>query len=231
MYTFDALPINTNGRSFAKAMNQLTTGVYLSEVCLIGLFAIATATASLAAAPLGLMIAFLIITAIFHFLLNRTIKSIEKNLARDTIASKDVEMLDEAPKNENGHTAAGAPSSTAVNKKPVSFLVRLLRPPPLPVFDAYLSTPTPEYTAEERRLAYLSPSIVSPTPVVWIARDSMGISHREKLETSQSVPCVDDYAWFEEKKGKLVTGWTGNEDKEGLDWANLAPIHEKPVVY
>ena len=176
------------------------------------------------------MIAFTVVTVIFHVLLSRTIKSLEKNVSHDSSAADDVEKIEHAAKNENGKTEAHLPPS-GVNNKPVSFLVRLLRPPPLPMFDSYLSSPIPEYTEEERQLAYLSPAITTKTPIVWIARDEMGISQREVTETSKVIPCTDEGAHFEGPKGKLVTGWSTNDDKEGNDWAQIAPIYEKPVHY
>ena len=230
IYAKDTTLVNTQGRSFAKAINQLTTGVYLSELCLIGLFAIATASDAKAAASLGLMIAFTVITVIFHLILNRTIKSLEKNVSHDPNAAVDVELIDHAPKDSNGKTEAHLPPSS-VTKKPVSFLVRLLHPPPLPWFDANLSTPVPAYTEEERDLAYLPPAITTKPPILWFARDEMGISQREVTETSKVIPCTDEGARFEGPKGKLLTGWVANDDKVGTDLAQIAPIYERPVIY
>ena len=176
------------------------------------------------------MIAFAVVTVVFHVLLSRTIKSLERNVSHDPNAAEDVEMIAHEPKESNGKAEPHLPPSN-VNNKPISFLVRLLRPPPLPQFDSYLSTPIPAYTEEERQLAYLSPAITTKTPIVWIARDEMGISQREVAETSKYIPCTDDGARFEGPKGKLVTGWSTNDDKEGNDWAQIAPIYERPVHY
>ena len=227
IYATDTTPVNTQGRSFAKALNQLMTGVYLSEICLIGLFAIATASKTLVTGPLVLMVVFLVFTILFQVVLGRTVKSLEKNLSHDDEAGMDVEGVAEAPKEGNGTTKAHLPPP-AVSNKPTNFLVKLLRPPPLPAFDAYLSTPIPDYSVEDRDLAYLDPAITTRTPLIWIARDSMGISDREKAETGKVIACSDEGAYFDDKTGKVMTGFSNvNEDKEGIDWARLAPIHEE----
>ena len=57
--------IDTKGLIYPRALQQLLTGVYIAEICLIGLFAINVTTG-----PLILMIVFLIFTALFHISLN-----------------------------------------------------------------------------------------------------------------------------------------------------------------
>ena len=233
-YTLDTMAINTQGQSFAKAIQQLTTGVYISSLCLIGLFGASTGSSPKAAGPLALMIVFLVGAVIFHIILNRTIKSLEKNVARDPdaatmateqkLAEVKVSESSDSPKPE-----AHLPPPS-VNNKPTSFLVKLLHAPKLPSFDPYLSSPLSEYDPDVRRLAYLNPSITSRVPTLWIARDEMGISTREKAETGKVIGISDEEAWFDEK-GKLVTCWTASEEEGKSDLARKAPIYKKPVYY
>ena len=226
----DTLAINTQGRSFYKAINQLTTGVYLSEVCLIGLFGISTGSSPKAAGPLALMVVFLVITIVFHVLLNRAISSLLKNVSHDheaALAPKDSEM--DTTYNENG-TVQGRTPNASVNNKATNMFIKLLRPPPLPAFDAYLGTTVPVYEPEIRTGAYLNPSISSFPPSLWIVHDEMGISEREVAETSKVVAISDSGAWFDEK-GKVRTEWLGAEEKNHDDLALGAPIYRKPIYY
>ena len=217
IYSQDTLSINTHGQAYSKAMKQLTTGVYLAEVCLIGLFAITTAGQTSAAGPLALMVVFLVITVLYHLLLNHTLKTLEKDVGNNSaVLSKEGDV--EAP-------------ASSIATKPVGFLVKLLRPPPMPAFDPWFSTLLSEYTPEIRREAYLNPAIWKPTPKLWIPRDEMGISTREKLETSKVIEITDAGAWFDEK-GKVTTLLAEPDQKgEDINRATEAPIWEEPIYY
>ena len=231
LYTMDTVAINTQGRSFAKALNQLTTGVYLSEICLIGLFGISTGSSPKAAGPLALMIVFLVFTAVFHFLLNRTISSLEKNVSHDpqaALTAKDIESVTQA--NEDGTVKGHTPPDGVANSKPTTLLLKLLRPPPLPHFDPYLATVVPPYAPDIRAAAFLNPALVSKAPTLWIVRDEMGISAREVEESSKVIAISDAGAWFDEK-GKVVTEWKGEEEKNYDEFGVGAPVWERPVHY
>ena len=228
IYCQDSTQTNTEGQSFAKAIQQLTTGVYIGEICLIGLFSISTAGKTQAAGPLALMIVFLILTAIFHTLLNWTLISLEKNVSHEM----DTEMMPPTngdSKDETVTTEARLPSAS-VNNKPTNFLVKMLLVPPLPVFDPYLMTRGEDYTAEIRREAYLNPSIWKPTPKLWIVHDQMGISTREIAETSKVIEISDVGAWFDEK-GKVTTILSEATDKDDANLAKEAYVWEEPVQY
>ena len=230
LYCVDTLPINTQGRSYRKALNQLTAGVYLSEVCLIGLFVIATIKSTKATGPLVLMIVLLVITTVFQILLNRTVSSLEKNVSHDTEAALSPKAIEaQTSLKEDGTVEARLPHDS-VNNKPTSFLVKLLRPPPLPQFDAYLGTTVPGYAPEIRQGAYLDPSISSPAPVLWIVHDDMGISEREKADSGKVVTISDHGAWFDEK-GKIRTEWASQEEKNYDDFGVGVPIRERYIDY
>lgn len=53
--------VDTQGRAYAKGLQQLFVGLYLAEVCLVGLFAINTSPG-----PLVIMAVFLGVTAVYH---------------------------------------------------------------------------------------------------------------------------------------------------------------------
>lgn len=227
IYCQDSSQTNTEGRSFAKAIQQLTTGVYIGAVCLLGLFSIATASTTRAAGPLALMVVFIVGTAIFHFLLNRTLASLEKNISHEM----DTEMMPPT----NGHakeqtvTEARLPPST-VNNKLTNLLVKMLFVPALPAFDPYLMSRGNDYSAETRREAYLNPAIWKPKPKLWIVHDQMGISTREIAETSKVIDISDAGAWFDEK-GKVTTILSRANDKDDTNLAKEAYVWEEPVQY
>lgn len=225
IYSQDTIAIDTQGQAYAKAIKQLSTGVYLASVCLIGLFAISTAGSTATAGPLALMIVFLVMTVLYQLLLNRTISTLEKNLGLDAPASMT------SSHGDTEKTAAVTTVANTVTQKPVTFLVKILNPPAVPTFDSWLSTPLPDYTPEIRREAYLNPAIWKPTPKLWIVRDEMGISAKEKEETSKVIEITDSGAWFDEK-GKVTTVLAGPEDKDSsTNKAVEAPIWEEPVYY
>ncbi|KAF1984524.1 DUF221-domain-containing protein [Aulographum hederae CBS 113979] len=82
--------IDTHGASYARALQQLTTGVYLSQLCLIGLFAIGVADAPEATGALILMIIFLIFTVIFHLMMRSALKPLTQFLPRNLLIESEV---------------------------------------------------------------------------------------------------------------------------------------------
>jgi calcium permeable stress-gated cation channel len=60
------------------------------------------------------------------------------------------------------------------------------------------------YSEEYARNAYYSPSIVRPTPSLWIPRDPGGISQQEVAHTSKVNPITDEGAWLNEKNRVVI---------------------------
>ena len=58
----------------------------------------------------------------------------------------------------------------------------------------------------------------------------MGISAREVEESSKVIAISDAGAWFDEK-GKVVTEWKGEEEKNYDEFGVGAPVWERPVHY
>ena len=77
-----------------------------------------------------------------------------------------------------------------------------------------------EYTPETERDAFYNPAISSPTPILWIPRDQMGVSQQECRHTSKVIPMTDEGAGFDEK-GKMV--W----DQETA----RPPIYQEKIYY
>lgn len=202
-------------------------GLYLAELCLIGLFAIKLGESG-AIGPFVLMIAFLIFTALYHISLNAALKPLLQYLPK-SLEAEERSLL--SAENGNGtvdgrekygtHYAEG---NTTPNKKP-GILAKFLRP------DKYNDYRTMRrlvprdfadisYEPEVARDAYLNPAITSTPPLLWIPRDPAGVSRQEVRDTGKVIAITDVGAHLDEKN-KIV--W---------DDPNIsAPIHEEKVYY
>lgn len=100
--------IDTRGLIYPRALKQLFTGIYLSELCLIGLFG-----SSVAIGPLILMVIFLIFTILFHISLNAALNPLLYNLPQSLMAEEEQRRLEleDSISNEKG-PANGSGSMT-----------------------------------------------------------------------------------------------------------------------
>ena len=233
LYVFNAT-IDTQGLVYPRALQQTTTGVYLSIICLIGLFAIRAAVG-----PLILMIVYLIFLVLFHFSLNSAIDPLLMYLPK-SLQVEEESLLALEDGNTNGDSVTdkkGLQATTndsidtngqgmppAPHKKP-NFITKFLSPH---VYTDYqtLRRLVPRgfaeiaYSPEVERDAYYHPAISSPTPLLWIPRDEMGVSRQECRHSSKVIPMTDEGAGFDEK-GKMV--WDEETDRP--------PIYEEKVYY
>jgi hypothetical protein len=225
--------IDTKGLAYAKALQQLMTGVYLSEVCLIGLFAINTAPG-----PIVLMAVFLGATVIYHVTMNRALEPFIKYLPESTDGSDLREMFKtEDNKSYDASRTSTSPSESqrlaepkGLNAKKTALFGKFFDPSKFKSHAAAQKLvpdwAPPLYEEEEANTAYYNPCISSSPPPLWIAKDEMGISAREIQESSQVNPITDEYARFDGPKGKIV--W--NSPDEGGNLRDV-PIYEKRIEY
>lgn len=94
IYSYDS-DIDTKGLLYPKALMQLFVGLYMSEICLIGLFALHTAFG-----PLLLMILFLVFTAMIHISLSDALGPLLNNLPR-TLALQDQSLAEDSTPDDN----------------------------------------------------------------------------------------------------------------------------------
>jgi hypothetical protein len=219
--------IDTKGRAYALVMQQLMTGVYLGEVCLIGLFAINTAPG-----PIVLMAVFLGFTAIYHAAMRHALKPLMDYLPDNLDGDGQIAMFTTSDhKSYDLEKSDGIPPSEAktveakkFSAKKASFFSRIFDPRKFKSHQSVRSLvpdyPPPQYEAEDAELAYFNPNITSPVPQLWIVRDEMGISAREVRDSSEVVQISDENARFNEKN-KVV--WDENPE--------AAPIWEKRIDY
>ncbi|KAJ9666769.1 phosphate metabolism protein 7 [Coniosporium apollinis] len=82
--------IDTRGASYAMALQQLTVGVYLAELCLIGLFAIRLGSSLWSSGPLLLTILLLVVTILYHYLMNQALGPLVQLLPQNLLAESEV---------------------------------------------------------------------------------------------------------------------------------------------
>ncbi|KAI0598292.1 hypothetical protein F4775DRAFT_190530 [Biscogniauxia sp. FL1348] len=219
--------IDTRGLIYPRALKQLFAGVYIAELCMIGLFG-----ASTAIGPLVLMVIFLIFTVLFHMTINSAIDPLLYNLPR-TLGAEEESLRTEGAEVKNGHGDAlvdgekgASPSITAGGKKG-GFISKFFKPWQYCDY-ATMRKLVPQdnldlnsmYTDEIERNAYYPPSVVSGTPLLWIPEDPMGISKQEIRDTGKVIPITDE-------------GCTLN-DQNKLEWDTVAvrpPVWEEKIYY
>lgn len=238
--------IDTKGAIYPRALQQVFVGLYIAEVCLIGLFALASGGSTQAPAngdsgpdvnvysrgalgPLILMIIMLIFTALYQFNLNSAIAPHLEALPK-SIGAEDERLLAAEHGEGNGyHSGAeskeGVPENHALDvpaphKRP-NFFVKWLRP------DIYCDYATlrriapqadpVEYTGQVEENAYYNPAITSELGILWIPRDPLGISREEVRDTGKVLPITDDGAHLDEKNNIV---WGQDEDEQ-------PPIYQK----
>ena len=232
--------IDTKGLVYPRALQQITVGIYLSIVCMIGLFGVAQA-----AGPAIFMAIFLIGSILFHVSLNSAIdpllytlpKSLEVEeeslLALEDGNAKGMEDGKAGAStqgggytNGNGVDTTTTSSKTlpaAPHKKP-NLIVKWLFPG---IYQDYftLRRMVPKgfadisYSPEVERNAYYNPAVASQTPLLWIPRDEMGISRQEVSHSSRVIPITDEDAYFDEKGNVKF-----NEEER-------PPIYQEKIYY
>jgi hypothetical protein len=239
LYVYES-NIETKGAAYQKAMKQILVGCYLSELCLIGLFAISTANNIQSVGPLIIMCILLLITIIFSVTLSKALAHEEARLAYtdpnsynghhenglNGVDGINGEKVDAA---QNGHSSQHAPKPSRI---PL-FLRKLINPERNSIhklsasLDQFYHQPQEPLPIEIQKRAFFNPSVTSPTPVIWIVHDDMGISEREIRDTRKTVPgleITDEQAVFNEK-GKVY--WKGVDDGHSRE----APVFDERIVY
>ncbi|KAF1917662.1 hypothetical protein BDU57DRAFT_514015 [Ampelomyces quisqualis] len=232
--------LETKGAAYQKALKQLLTGCYLSEICLIGLFAISTADNPQAAGPLAIMCLLLFITLVFHVTLGKALNHEEARLAytdpspvndhhENGLNGTNGTNSEKTVAPQDGHAGAHAPKASRI---PL-FVRKIINPERNSIhalsgqLDQFYHQPQEPLPIEIQKRAFFNPSVTSPTPVIWIVHDDMGISEREIRDTKKVVPdlyMTDEQATFNEK-GKVY--WKGVDDGHSRE----APVFDERVVY
>ncbi|KAI1413423.1 DUF221-domain-containing protein [Hypoxylon sp. FL1857] len=212
--------IDTKGQAYTLALQHLLTGVYIAELSLLGLFSLRKATG-----PSVIIAVLFIVTVLYNVLTNKYLAPLEQFLPADLTALSEREgesepLLSSAEEGRAQATShiqhlgqqAHIPQSIAQHV--LYPIARFFEPQVFASYQAMRSwlqdgesydneEDIPEYTEEQLRKAYLNPALTSPTPLIWIARDPMGVSKNEVSENKQyGLKASDQGAWLDEK-GRL----------------------------
>lgn len=141
---------------------------------------------------------------------------VEKNHNGVSNVDSGVGNVDSAEKGLNGDSPTAAPPKA-------NFLVRWARPD---IYQNYAAlrrlVPNPldiqAYPEAAERDAYLHPAVTAQPPLLWIPRDSLGISKQEVAHTSRVIAITDEDSWLDEKN---KINW--NMEK------GQPPIYEKKI--
>ncbi|KAL5119525.1 hypothetical protein ACEQ8H_002590 [Pleosporales sp. CAS-2024a] len=228
--------VDTKGHCYTLALQQMLTGIYIAELCLFGLFTLRNATGP------SIMIAILFVaTIIFNYTTNRYFGPLEQFLPADFALEfgndEQAPLLSAAEEGEADalrNTEANVERLTnraRIAKKVVTPVAQFLQPQIYASHTAmkewlldgdFDAEDAPKYSEDELKKAYLNPVYTSKTPLVWLARDSMGTSKNEHQENeSAGIKCSDQGAWIDEN-GKLKWSTDDFEEvpifKEGKKW-------------
>ena len=199
----------TRGESYSRSLQHLMTGIYLAELCLIGLFGNQKAPG-----PLALATVLLVVTAIYHFTVNRYLGPLENYLPLDVLADEDG---DESRPLLSGDEDVDGPHRTQVKRSRVHRfgagkvptvlldpLATFLEPRVFASQEALRpwlqdsegeSEENNTYTDEQVKNAYLNPALTSKTPKVWLPRDRKGVSKTEvEKNEKDGFPSTDEGA-------------------------------------
>jgi hypothetical protein len=83
--------IDTKGGFYARALDQLMVGVYLGELCLLGLFGIGIGNSAVSAGPTVLQVVLLVATILFHVFMKRKVNKLNLLNAKDRPNMTDAE--------------------------------------------------------------------------------------------------------------------------------------------
>lgn len=227
--------IDTKGLIYPRALQHLTTGVYLAQICMIGLFAI-----SVSIGPLVITIVGLICTVLFHLAMNSALNPLLYNLPKSLETEEESFRPDPAvnvgkdphpqgPTGQAGDPEKRLPDVPPAHPKP-SALTKFLKPH---IYSDYATLrrlvphdvvdPDNLYNEEIATEAYLPPTVKKDVPLVWIPRDSLGISAQEVRDCNRVIPATDEGAAMDDK-GKI--SWEA-QDNEG----RRPPIWEEKIYY
>ncbi|KAJ6110871.1 phosphate metabolism [Penicillium sp. IBT 16267x] len=204
------IEIDTKGLVYPRALQHLLTGLYIAEICMIGLCAIKGAVG-----PVIIMAIFLVVNILAHISLNEALTPLNSFLPRSLDAEEELLQEKEDIRNEINEQCRSR--SLAFWRwfhpniyKDYAALRRKVRK----------NLEEVSYSPEELRTAYFEPCIASPSPTLWIPRDKFGFSRHEVMETDSIISITDEGAHLDEKN-RII--W----DK----YDPTLPLRERKILY
>ncbi|SPO05832.1 related to A.thaliana hyp1 protein [Cephalotrichum gorgonifer] len=219
--------VDTGGLIYPRALKQLLTGVYLAQVCMVGLCAI-----SQAFWPLIIMIIILVLTILFQLTIQSALDPLLYNLPRSLQVEEEGLMHDAAAALGSDDAVDGESraieqeSSSKVAAKGNVF-TKFFKPWKFASYrDLRKLVPHHEfdldhlYEEETEANSYHPPSVSDQAPLLWIPEDVAGISKQEVLATGRVNPITDAGCSLDDKNNIV---W----DSEGA----RPPIWEEKTPY
>jgi len=179
--------LETKGKCYTRALQQILTGIYIGELCLIGLLSLRKATG-----PLVMLVILFVSTVLYNIVLNRYLNPLEDHLPDHLLNSDDAEEETLLATAEQGEVIAEANEQSRVQRVGRNLHIpSKIRDPIAQFFEPHIyashkamtaflglaeasAAETIEYTQDTLRTAYLNPSLTSKPPVVWLPRDDNG---------------------------------------------------------
>lgn len=216
-----------NGLCYPRALQHLFVGLYIAELCLVGLFGTRLSNTG-AIGPFVLMIVLVVITALYHTGLNAALTPLIKFLPKtlevvqeddtDNKAYDDMERgtLDRAPETRKTEAeVVGSRNRSVEPSRPqqnaINVVAEFLKPY---VYDDYLATLqlvrsmiAPSDPRDDGLIqdAYFPPAVWVDVPQLIIPKDEMGISRTEcDLNEKVGVLCTDEGARLDEENNLVV---------------------------
>ena len=188
LYVYDT-GIDMKGLGYARALQHIFVGLYISELCLIGLFSIRLKSIG-AIGPFVLMVLLLFVTALYHTSLNNALTPL-------------INFLPKTLETEEGQSLSSIPYQKT------NMFAKLLRghlhedtPRPLVPWVASPAEPIEDCVIHD---AYLPPEVWRDLPLLLIPRDEMGVSPQECKDNERiGVSCTDAAAYLDEKNNIVV---------------------------
>ncbi|KAF7555800.1 hypothetical protein G7Z17_g1890 [Cylindrodendrum hubeiense] len=187
--------IDTRGLIYPRALKQLFVGIYLAEICMIGLFA-----CSKAGGPAALMVVFLIFTVLFQITISNALDPLLYSLPRSLEVEEEAIQAGQQVENGQGTTDVGV-------TKTGNFVMKYLKPWMYADYQTLRKLVPADQSADLDRQytddvvanAYWHPAATSPTPVLWIPEDPAGVSRQEVAITSKVIPITDEGCSLDDK--------------------------------
>ncbi|KAI8631232.1 DUF221-domain-containing protein [Xylariaceae sp. FL1651] len=228
--------VDTKGQAYTLALQHLLTGVYIAELALIGFFGLRTAKG-----PTIMMGLLFIVTVLYNVLMNKYMSPLEKFMPADLVSQETgdettplLSSAEEGQASSMQRLNQSARISSPVAKHVVTPTTRFFDPNVFASYDSMKSwiqdgdhydiedDEVPGYSEEDLKRAYLHPALTSQTPLIWMARDRMGVSQNEIRETEEcGLKASDEGAWLDEK---------GNIQWSVLEFDKV-PVWKKGVKY
>ncbi|KAH7392256.1 hypothetical protein DE146DRAFT_766452 [Phaeosphaeria sp. MPI-PUGE-AT-0046c] len=234
--------IDTKGAFYARALGQIMVGVYLGELCLLGLFGIGVGSELTAIGPVVLQVVLIATTIAFHVLVKMKLKPLTQYLPlEDPFDGENRDRSEEGRRSEQGlvdnvpanpamkdHDAIGNLSEQTSEPfyKRIFTLRQATASQIASSMAPHFRQSVPAYTQQEVLEAYMHPALTQPEPVIWLAQDPAGISRRECDEMKQG---VGQYGVEVTDRGARMN------DKGKVEWVDErvtdAPLWDRKIVY